>query len=37
MIVKVDLPKTAWKTGDVSERVTETALASRDFIAFVSV
>jgi uncharacterized protein (TIGR02453 family) len=37
MIVKVDLPKTAWKKGDVVERVAKTALASRDFIAFVSV
>lgn len=37
MIVKLDLPKTAWKKGDVVERVARTALASRDFIAFVSV
>ncbi|MEM7776203.1 MAG: DUF2461 domain-containing protein [Pseudomonadota bacterium] len=37
MIVRDDLTLTAWHTGDVLPRVSDTALACRNFISFVSV
>ncbi len=37
MMVQLDLPTTAWKSGDVVGRVTTHAVICRDFLEFVSV